>query len=244
MSQTIDQPCASPGCQTRVYLERPAGTFFSDEWWAALQQSARCDACIKSEDDALEHQAEREAQEQRRARRRERASLPTLLSDVTWERVEVTLDNGEAVEAAQRWGRGELRGLTLFGDVGVGKTWIAAAAANARLESAALRWYSVPALIAHALGDFKSADRKDAVDTLTGTMAVVLDDIDKVKSTEWVASQLFVAIDTRVQNDGSFLVTTNKDQDMIHRDFGEALADRLFGSGNEAHELGGQTWRQ
>lgn len=242
MPDAIERPCAN-GCGRTVRQARtPLMGDRQWEWIANL--SLVCGSCQEKDDRERAAAEDAEKRRERLARRLRGSGLPVPLQGVSWDSVEDDPDRSDAREAAMRWGRGELNGLTLCGDVGVGKTYIAAAAMWERLHREHARWCSVPALIAKSLGDWDSDDKRDAASTLTGTMPIVLDDIDKVKATQWVASQLFIAIDGRHQNNGAWIVTTNIDPETFQQRFGPALADRLFGGAHEVHMLHGQSRRQ
>lgn len=150
--------------------------------------------------------------------------------------------NEAAFAAAEHWAQGELGGLVLTGPVGVGKTTLAAAAAWARRFPA--QWASIPAVIAKSFGDDEA--RRQAAVALTDGRSIVLDDIDKVKAGDWVAAQLFTAIDSRISEGAPLLVTMNLNvgelAQAIGGRFGEAIASRLAGY-CEIHEMVGQDRR-
>jgi DNA replication protein DnaC len=69
--------------------------------------------------------------------------------------------------------------------------------------------------------------------TLTGTSALVLDDLDKTRPTEYGAEQIFLAVDGAVTSGRALLVTTNLGLGQLAgkwpQPFGEAIASRLAG---------------
>jgi DNA replication protein DnaC len=158
-------------------------------------------------------------------RRLKASGLPARLQDAELR----GSDTGHAADAARRFGAGDLDGVLLFGPVGVGKTHLAACATLARLQLEPVRWISVPGLIARATAAFDSDERQTAVMDLTGNGAVVLDDLDKVKASEWVLAQIFVAIDNRVTEGSGLFVTTNLGPNELKAKLGEAVVSRLMG---------------
>lgn len=185
-----------------------------------------CPACERSVD--------------RVGRRLRNSGLPAGFHDLSFDALDRSDGRERAIAAAEEWserviaplavGREtERNGLLLFGPVGSGKTRIAATAARARLVRERLTWVSVPALIQQALAAFDSDERRGAVEALTGSGALVLDDLDKAKPSEWVLSQLFVAIDSRVTAEVPLLVTTNLGPAEIRDRLGEPIASRLAG---------------
>lgn len=156
----------------------------------------------------------------------------------------------EALEAAEAWSRGELRGLCLTGDVGVGKSWLAAAALWAMIrrraaEDAAeeldeasddaprrmrpVRWVSVSGLMADLRRSFSDSDRADAVKVVAGRSAIVLDDLDKVNPSEFGKEIIFSTLDARVAADAPVLVTTNATPAELGRKLGKAVMSRIAG---------------
>jgi DNA replication protein DnaC len=119
----------------------------------------------------------------------------------------------------------------LTGDNGVGKSTLAAAAVNRRLQNAGVLWVSVASLVAQSFGDDQAKAKVAAA--LTGRSAIVLDDIDKVKAGEWVSSQLFAAIDNRVSRGAGLIVTTNLPVNRLaakfEGEFATAIGSRLAG---------------
>lgn len=237
-AQFVERECAD-GCGRMVRLERTAG--LPDKHWDWVSEMTPvCDQCYRK---TVEQEVEedRETQRQRRYEHRlAQAGLPAVRPR-TWSDIDAE-GRDAAIEAAKRWGKGEVNGLVLVGESGVGKTWVACAAALTRLRSERVRWYSVPMLIVHSQM-WDSDERRETQVTLASTTPLVLDDIDKVKATEWVAQHLFLAIDHRVQNNGSFLITSNLQPDQFEEMYGPALSDRVFSGSSEIVELEGGSRR-
>ena len=152
--------------------------------------------------------------------------------------------NRAALRSAWLWSEGALPGLMLTGEVGTGKTTIAAAAAMRLMQRRAVAWASVPVLLANLTTSFSDSERAASVRVLTGRGPLVLDDL-RVRPSPWAAEQLFAAVDGRYAAGAPLLVTTNLDPDEIAErfgDYGEAVATRLI-EYCEAVHVGGQNRR-
>lgn len=175
-----------------------------------------------------------------RDRRRRRSGMPVALLGVELEK-----QTGPAAASAKRWADGKLPGLILHGDLGVGKTYLAAAATLRMLERRRVQWCSVASLVARSFG---SQDQREWVaDILSGSDALVLDDIDKVKPGPWVSQQVYAAINARVDAGAPLFVTCNLDPGSLEVFFGDqhggAIMSRLDGY-CEIHHLTGPDRRQ
>ena len=234
-------------CEADVTVEIPDS--LSKDWQKKLRDwEIICNAC----DQARQAEHEREARAaaakavwQARRDRVRRAEMPAMLREITWDGVDEQGRRG-AVQAVRRWAAGDLPGVLLTGAIGVGKTTIAAAAAWEFLDRGALRWMSVPTLMARLGSGFSDPSRQAALGLLNGTEALVLDDLDKTRPSEYAAEQLFNAIDRRVTAGAGLLVTTNLMPDRLadrYPDpYGDALASRLAGY-CEIHGVSGQDRR-
>jgi hypothetical protein len=160
--------------------------------------------------------------------RRDRSGIPAALRGLA-----LPDDGSRASRAIRGWATGsaERHGLTLTGGVGVGKTFAAAAAAWERVKVEPLRWVSVPALSADLGRAFSDEARHEALSVLVGSDALVLDDIDKVRPSEFTIEVLFTAIDSRMTADAGLLVTTNLPLSELADRYGDAVVSRLAGYG-------------
>lgn len=222
------------GCGDRFEREIPDG--LTGHYRELLERTpAVCDVCgdrLDEADEAERQQREAEELEKRVKARRKMSGIPAALQGLSWQQAERG-NRPELVAAARAWGAGELAGLLLTGPVGTGKTFLAAVAAWQRTESKPVRWFSVPTLFALLGLSFENDARDEAQLVLSGKQSLVLDDIDKVKATEYAAGQLFCAIDNRLTAGTGLLITTNLAlstiADRYHEPYGEAIASRLAG---------------
>ena len=160
------------------------------------------------------------------------SGIPAGLRDWTLDRAGPSV-RSDIISAATAWAAGDSRGLFLSGPAGVGKTTIAAAAANGLLSTRPVRWLSVPVMFARLGLSFADDERTEILRLLASPTAIVLDDIDKTRPSEYAAEQLFLAIDTRVQAGSPLLVTTNLSLSALAarypEPYGETIVSRLAG---------------
>jgi DNA replication protein DnaC len=227
MMSTVSKDCAE--CGQPFTFESPKGRFNV----VVERMITLCETCSRQASADRERDDERQRQEDQRRqaqvwadRRMRQTNIPRELRGLT-----IDTSAGPAAQAAAAWGAGLINGLVLAGPVGTGKTYLAAAAAWARLQRQSVLWSSVPTLVAKS---FNPADRAEVAAVLTaGRKSLVLDDLDKVKPGDWVAAQLFSAIDSRITEGSGLLITTNlkisEIADRLGEQFGEAIASRIAG---------------
>jgi DNA replication protein DnaC len=220
---SIDFTCSD--CSAEVKLEIPDGNSSGARWARALaRQQSRCDSCVQ----ALET-AEAEGQRlQERLDRRSACRLPKKWRGALLDEVQPLDGQAAALAAARDWATTKRSGgLMLTGDVGVGKTKIAAAACWTRIE----QWPCTYASVANAmvsLGEgFSDEGRRAAIRVFAGAGPVVLDDFDKTRVTDYGREQLFAAVDARYQAEAPILVTTNLTPSELGQRYGQAIASRL-----------------
>lgn len=221
-------PCT--GCGVPVEREKASGRF------AGMLNDLPflCGACDNAK--VEEWKAEDAAAEEKTAavehdRRVKASDLPPAF-------LKIDLDNldqagcADAIASGRYWAlRGG--GLLFTGKFGTGKSTVAAGSLRLLLESKPGRWTSAPLLMAHLGSGFDSPQRARAMQTLQRTSALVLDDLDKTRPTEYGAEQIFLAIDQAVTSERPLLVTTNLGLAQLAQKwpepFGEAIASRLAG---------------
>ena len=245
MPDTLTKTCPDCGNESTLEIPKPIqGT----KWEAVLRGlNVTCDDCAARQE-AEETKREQERLESEKAEqlrhRLAKSGMPPLLARVTFEDLDVDDNNRAAIETARKWSEGQFPGLLLAGDVGVGKTWIAAAAVNARLRRHAMRWFVTPRLLLQARAGFKHAAREEATDLLLSpSLGLALDDIDKSNPTDFTLDLLFQAVDERITHQAPLLVTTNMGAVELAQHLSEALVSRLS-SYCKVHRIEGKDRRQ
>jgi DNA replication protein DnaC len=176
-----------------------------------------------------------------------RSRVPAPWQTLTLDRLDEKPGQEEARGAAQRWVRGG-GGLVLHGDIGRGKTMIAAAAAIERCAFSPVRWLPVAELLMKLRMPFGSDEYLRATLSLQASpsVALVLDDLDKLKPTEHSIQPLYVAIDGWIAAGAPLVVTLNRDLSTLASwmgdTFGGAIASRLAGY-CDVVEVTGDDWR-
>jgi DNA replication protein DnaC len=193
-----------------------------------------CDRCIDKAEEDRRAELERDELEERARRlerRREASGIPRHLRGLDWG--DPLPQHGPAVAAAQAWADDSLAGLFLGGTSGVGKSHLAGAAAWRYLDRRSLRWITATDLLAYSKSDFGSDEHAKALEVVTGTTALVIDDLDKVPPRDYAAQLLFGAIQKRVDAGAPLLVTSNLTLEGIRRllpeRFGDSIVSRLSG---------------
>lgn len=146
--------------------------------------------------------------------------LPPRFTDANLESVESDLR--EKMLAAVDAGRG----LYLYGDTGLGKTYASAAMALelARREKS-VYWFNTAELLYRMRESFNGGERSLALDKMRSAGVVVLDDIGVENPSQWAVETLSVVVNKVYENMSLLIVTSN----LSPRHLGERLGTRLAG---------------
>jgi DNA replication protein DnaC len=203
--EVVERPCTR--CGVGVSVTIPAG---SSEVAAKVMRSLGlvCEPCGV----ALDREADERERSALRREHERTCGLAAELRGLTFDSYDTSRKGAAgAKRAALAWSRGEHEkpGVMLVGGIGVGKTRLAATALWALLDRRPCGFVNVPDLIIRMGAGFGDRAREDALKTLTGKDALVLDDLDKIAPSLSVLSHLYTAIDGRLRAGAPLFVTTN-----------------------------------
>jgi|ERR687891_627102 DNA replication protein DnaC len=244
--------CAGDGCRRRVRVRTPERA--PELVVTIVHRQLRGELpvfCEPCEEAIEERERKAEYVEQRQtvlAGRLRAADIPAKWAEATWEGVERDAEREAGIRAAERWSQAQgSRGVLLHGAVGRGKSHIAAVAAIERCRVSPVKWLNMAALVfamSRGMGDPKRTAAMDVLepDRYGAGVALVLDDLDKTRATEFGVQVVYLAVNAWIEAGQPLLVTMNYDLDELADSFGErfgdAIASRLAGY-CQVFEIGG-----
>lgn len=141
--------------------------------------------------------------------------------------------SGRCEEYAAQFAVGNTKetSLMLYGDVGCGKTFLAACIANAvAARGIEVRMDTLSNICARMFKDFGD-ERQNIVDSLNTLPLIVIDDFGAERATPTVLEQVYTIVNTRYNSQLPMVITTNisPKQMMAEKDIAKArIYDRLF----------------
>ena len=105
--------------------------------------------------------------------------------------------------------KAENLGLLLWGDVGTGKSFVAACIANALLDQGILVLMTNFSKILNQMGAMYSEERYRYIASFSNYSLLILDDLGIERSTEYALEQVYAVIDERYKSGLPVIITTN-----------------------------------
>ena len=183
---------------------------------AGLIPRSKVPCLCKCEQEKLEaEEAERKRQEMKIRIDRYRH---TCLADEQYKECTFDRDDGADPKASEfckayvqnwKWVTENNAGVMLWGDVGGGKTFLAACIANALIDQdIPATMTTIPKLVAAMSKDF-GAERGNVLYMVANAPLLVLDDVGTERNTEYSNEQVYEIINTRYKSKKPLIVTTN-----------------------------------
>ncbi len=167
----------------------------------------------------------------------------------TFETFKETPENQKALELCREFVKGFdnwTRGIMLTGEVGRGKTHLAAAVANELLN----RLYTVvfgniTNIISLIRSSYSRNDlqENEILDTLAAVDLLIIDDLGKENDSSYTKSLIYQIINRRYEDNGKVVITTNLNSADLQQKFGEATVSRLVEMCVPV-KVGGVDWRK
>lgn len=154
-------------------------------------------------------------------RRRERiwrsAQVPESMRDYSLDSFAALTGKHQLVADLREWQEDPTRSLLLVGDVGLGKTGLAIALLLDAIRAGRTGQYVVtPSFLARVRATYGAGndgvDETDVIDSLVGCDVLVLDDLGKVRLTDWGQEKLYTVVNDRAAfANRRLIVTSNLD---------------------------------
>lgn len=126
----------------------------------------------------------------------------------------------------------ETSGLLFLGGVGSGKTFLAAACANALIDQGnEVKFIVVPDFLDEIRDSFRQsseANENELMQEVKNVPVLILDDLGAHNYTDWSVKTLFAIINYRVNYEKPMIVTTNLEQNQIEDLLGSRVCSRLM----------------
>jgi DNA replication protein DnaC len=171
-------------------------------------------------------------EKQKISRLLESSRIPELFKTRTFETFKINDSNKPPFDIAKKFcDENEDEGIVFSGPPGVGKTHLAAAIMNYKLnQGIECIFCTVPELLSDIRRVIKSEqETSELMELVKNTEFLILDDLGAEKETEWVAEKLFVILNARLVRKKSTVITTNfqKPSELIEKLCGGITGQRI-----------------
>lgn len=169
-----------------------------------------CD-CRRKELEAQKQREEELAREMRIRQLKANGIQEKHLLDWRFESAEDNKDIQRARKYVEQWQKVKANnlGLLLWGDVGTGKSFMAACIANALLERGTPVLMTNFSKILNQMGALYSDERYQYIASFSNYSLLIIDDLGIERNTEYALEQVYAVIDERYKSGLPVIITTN-----------------------------------
>jgi DNA replication protein DnaC len=164
-------------------------------------------------------------------KRRSESQLEGWLAEANFKNYKVTDPNRAAFQAALKFARWPQGWLTLWGNYGCGKTHLLAAIANdCRANKVAVQYYTLPDWLDRLRKGYSSNRYSETLEYACQVKVLLLDEIDKVQWSDWVAEKVYQLADARYRHleDQGTVLALNADPHRLLKNTEHAAINYLF----------------
>lgn len=248
-------PISGSNCE---HCQEPIKRRVIGDGFMTVPTFCQCAEAVKEREDKEREWQEDEArrEEDRKREQAKRLLAESNLGERFASRVfstfNVSAENKDAYEAAMMFVRKfsaeetKGRGLILKGPVGTGKTHLTAAIVNNLVKSGyPCIFGNVTALLGRLRESYGGdGDNEGAImQKYCNSSLLVIDDLGKEKSSEWVQERLYAIINHRYEHYKKVIITTNDNFKTLEKNIGEAAISRLIEI-CDGYEVGGKDYRK
>ena len=119
-------------------------------------------------------------------------------------------------------------GLLLYGDVGTGKTFLAACIANALLnQGVSVKWLTAMQIVERSCF-YSESEYAEYTRSITAPDLLIIDDLGTELNNTFVSSQLFYCINERLLRKKSTIISTNLSMTMLRDTYSDRISSRII----------------
>lgn len=211
----VPEPVPCPYCGKLRYWT--AGVIGNRRFWFTTPDDCGCEG-EKAAKAALEEKEKQKELEKSRRRLLAGSGMGRKMQGMTFHGLTIKDENKAVVSLCERYANAECKttypnGIMLTGSFGVGKTHLAAAIANRRMERGEPVVCQTQSEILQSIRSTYggNGDEEASIRRYQTVPLLIIDDMGKEQATEWAAGTLFRIIDGRYSDFRPIVITTNYD---------------------------------
>jgi len=211
-------------------------------------KACRCETCDPELHAEIRENNARQRREARMRRAAELSQIGERFAQRTFASFAVDDTNRDAFEACRRAVRAKRVGVGMFGDVGTGKSHLAAAICN---DATAIGRPAVFANVVDLLTRIRATyDRSNSgsesalIDAYVGIDVLAIDDLGKESLSDWSVRTLYAVVNARYERNLPLVVTSNSSLEDLMRRTVDARAEQntYIATLDRVFEMTGRRW--